>query len=156
MHVMKSALYSFHVCYEISMYSFHACYEISMYSFHACYEISMYSFRLAIWRGYHDNCTKSADTWCQCQKDKRDNTIYCKSKGDLLIDFRIVILPIYESLFKSEMLGKRPLDKIQNANESFNGMIWNHVLKAAHVGLDVLSVGVYDAIAHFNHCEKMP
>ena len=29
-------------------------------------------------------------------------------------------------------------------------MIWNHVAKATHIGLDVLSVGVYDAIAHFN------
>ena len=34
--------------------------------------------------------------------------------------------------------------KTQNANESFNGMIWNMVPKATH------SLGVYDAIAHFN------
>ena len=27
-------------------------------------------------RGYHDNCPKSADTWCQYQKDKQDNTNY--------------------------------------------------------------------------------
>ena len=32
-------------------------------------------------------------------------------------------------------------------------MIWNLVPKTTHVGLDVLSVGVYDAISHFN-CEK--
>ena len=23
--------------------------------------------------GYHGNCPKSADTWCQYQKDKQDN-----------------------------------------------------------------------------------
>ena len=32
-------------------------------------------------------------------------------------------------------------------------MIWKRVPKATHVGLDVLYVGVYDAIAHFNNCE---
>ena len=44
--------------------------------------------------------------------------------------------------------------KTQNTNESSNVMIWNHVPKTTHVGLDVLSVGVYDAIAHFNNGEK--
>ena len=44
--------------------------------------------------GYHDNCPKSADTWCQYQKDKQDNTNYYKSKRDLPIDVRRVILRI--------------------------------------------------------------
>ena len=60
------------------------------------------------------------------------------------------------------MLNKCLYGKTQNANESFNGMIWNRVLKATHVGIDVLSVGVYNAIAnaiaiaiaHFNNGEK--
>ena len=33
-------------------------------------------------------------------------------------------------------------------------MIWNRVTKATHVGLDILSVGVYDAMARFNIGEK--
>ena len=33
-------------------------------------------------------------------------------------------------------------------------MIWNLVPKATHVGLDVLSVGVYDAISHLDNGEK--
>ena len=28
-------------------------------------------------------------------------------------------------------------------------MMWNGVLKANHVGIDILSLGVYNAIAHF-------
>ena len=62
--------------------------------------------------------------------------------------------PIYQSLCKSEMLEKCLHGKIQNANESFNGMIWTNVPKVIHVGLDVLSVGVYDGIAHFSIGEK--
>ena len=38
--------------------------------------------------GYHDNCPKSADTWCQYQKDKQDNTSCYKSKGDLPTDVK--------------------------------------------------------------------
>ena len=37
-----------------------------------------------------------------------------------------------------------------NKNESFNGMIWNRVPKTNHVGINILSLGVYDATAHFN------
>ena len=29
-------------------------------------------------------------------------------------------------------------------------MIWNRIPKAHHVGISLLSLGVYDAIAHFN------
>ena len=74
---------------------------------------------------------------------------YCKSKGDLTIDIRKAILPIYQSLCKSEML-----EKCVHVNESFNRIIGNRVLKATYDGLDVSSVGVYDITAHFNNGEK--
>ena len=38
-------------------------------------------------------------------------------------------------------------------NESFDGMICNRVPRVTHVGLHVLSVGVYDAIAYCNKSE---
>ena len=38
-------------------------------------------------------------------------------------------------------------------NESFNGIICNRVPRVTHVGLHVLSVGVYDAIAYCNKSE---
>ena len=33
-------------------------------------------------------------------------------------------------------------------------MIWNRIPKATHVGINNLSLGVYDAIAHFNYGMK--
>ena len=33
-------------------------------------------------------------------------------------------------------------------------MIWNRILKATHVGINNRSLGVYDAIAHFNYGMK--
>ena len=79
--------------------------------------------------GYHHNCPKSADTWCQYQNDKQYNTNYSKSKGDLSTDVRRGILPIYQSLCKSEMLEKYLHVKAQNAKELFNGVIWNRCPK---------------------------
>jgi hypothetical protein len=38
----------------------------------------------------------------------------------------------------------------QNQNESINGMIWKRIPKNIFVGFDVLELGVYDAVAHFN------
>ena len=40
------------------------------------------------------------------------------------------------------MLKKCLHGKTQNADESFNGMIWNRVPKAIHVGLDYLLVSM--------------
>ena len=56
--------------------------------------------------GYHVNCPKSADTWCQYQKDKQDSTNCYKSKDNLPIVVREAILPIYQSLCKSQILEK--------------------------------------------------
>ena len=78
-----------------------------------------------------------------------------QSKGVLPVDVRRVILSIYQSLGKSEMLEKCLHSKTQTTNELFNEMIWNYVPKATHVGLDVLSVGVYHATDHFNNGEKV-
>ena len=88
------------------------------------------------------------------QKDKLDSTSYHEAKGDLPMEVRKAIMPIYTNLCKREMLGKCLHGKTQNANESFNGMIWDRVPKSTHVGLDILSVGVYDAVAHFNYGKK--
>jgi len=100
--------------------------------------------------GYHDNCPKTMDTWCSYQKDKLEGKPEIKSKSTLPCDVRKEILPVYQDLCKPTMLAKCLHGKTQNPNESFNGMIWNRVPKANHVGLDILSLGVYDAIAHFN------
>ena len=39
----------------------------------------------------------------------------------------------------------------QNANESFNNMIWERAPKANYCGLKTLKLSVYDAVASFNY-----
>ena len=56
--------------------------------------------------GYRNNCPKPTNTCRQSQKDKQGKTNYCKLNGDLPIVIRKAILPIYQSLCKSEMFQK--------------------------------------------------
>lgn len=74
---------------------------------------------------YHEKCPKGEDTWCQFNKDTICGTNLYKSKGGLPLDVRKAILPTYVDLCKNENLIKCLHGKTQNANESFNGVIWN-------------------------------
>ena len=55
---------------------------------------------------------------------------------------------------KGKILKKCLHGRTQNANESFNGTIWNRIPKATHVGLSTLCSGVYDAVSHLKYGQK--
>ena len=38
----------------------------------------------------------------------------------------------------------------QNRNEALNGMVWQRVPKEVYVGREILDMGLYHAVAHFN------
>ena len=44
----------------------------------------------------------------------------------------------------------------QNANECFNGMIWERLPKTKYVGFEKLKLGVFDAIVNFNYGKRQP
>ena len=100
--------------------------------------------------GYHDNCPKNQNSWCEYQQDMLNGTISYMDKGGLPLDVRAAILHVQNDLCKQENLSKCLHGRTQNRNESSNGMTCNRVPKANHVGTDILTFGVYDAIAHFN------
>ena len=62
--------------------------------------------------------------------------------------------PLYGDLTKEEELSKCFHDLTQNANDSFNAMIWERGPKANYCGLNILKLCVYDAIASFNYGGK--
>ena len=57
---------------------------------------------------------------------------------------------IFEELSEDSELQKCLHGKTQNANESFNRMIWDRIPKQTFVSLTQLKIGVYDAVAYFN------
>ena len=57
---------------------------------------------------------------------------------------------IFEESSKDSELQKWLHGKIQNANESFNRMIFDRIPQQTFVSLTQLEIGVYDAVANFN------
>lgn len=72
--------------------------------------------------GYHENCPKNWNLWCQCQKGRLNGTNSYKDKCDLPLYVRTAILP---------------LDDIESCNEGQSCGNW-------------FILGLYDSIAHFN------
>ena len=101
-------------------------------------------------RNLHDHCPDGPESWCRYKKDVANKTKLYKPGPGLPDHIIAELKPIYERLSNDELL-KRCLDgKTQNQNESLNGMIWDRLPKGVFVGSDVLHVGVYDAVSHFN------
>ena len=87
---------------------------------------------------------------CQYKQDRLNGANSYKDKDGFPLDVRVVILPLYSDLCKWENLSKCLRDRTQKPNESLIEMIWNRVPKANHVGIDILSLGAYNAITQFN------
>lgn len=65
---------------------------------------------------------------------------------DVVAELKTIFLRLSEDSFL-----KRCLDeKTQNQNKSLNGMIWDRLPKQVVFSSQVLSLGVYGAVAHFN------
>ena len=80
-------------------------------------------------------CPKSSHSWCQFQRDGCNTTILHKHRPGLDDDVIKEVKPIYGDLTKSEELAKCLHGQTQNANESFNAMIWKRAPKPNYCGL---------------------
>ena len=100
---------------------------------------------------WHDHCPSSTDSWCLFQRDIINKTSTYKPGVGLPRNIVLEHLrPIYKELSSDILLNKCLHGLTQNANESFNAMIWERVPKTKYVGYTQLEIGVYDAVANFN------
>lgn len=99
---------------------------------------------------WHSHCPDGISSWCQFKKDKAAGTHLYKPGKGLPMNIVLKIKPIFEELSKESLLEKCLHGRTQNANESFNGMVWQRIPKVTYVGLDLFRFGVFDAVAHFN------
>ena len=100
-------------------------------------------------------CPDGADSWCCFKQDKAKGTSLYKPGPGLPDNIIELVKPIYERLSKDDLLERCLDEKTQNQNKLLNGMIWNRFLKEVFIGSDVLKLGVYDAVAHFNTGPKL-
>ena len=96
------------------------------------------------------HCPTGINSWCKFNFDKANKTNTYKPGPGLPMNIIFKIRPIFEDLSKDSELKKCLHGKTQNANESFNSMIWDRLPKTRYVSLANLKFGVYDAVANFN------
>ena len=72
----------------------------------------------------------------------------------LHLDVLYKIRPVFKDLSEDNELERCLHGKTQNANESFNGTIWERIPKRKYVSPSSLEVGVYDAVRNFNITEN--
>lgn len=98
----------------------------------------------------HGLCPLGPESWCGFNRRNALGSGYYKHKGGLSNEVLNKVKPVYADLCTDELLKKCLHGKTQNANECFNGMIWQRVPKDVHMSLPILLFGLYDAVCHFN------
>ena len=99
---------------------------------------------------HYPHCPTGSDSWCKYNVDKENGTNFYKPGPGLPLAIVCKIKPVYAALSKESELIKCLHGKTQNANESFNDLIWERVPKTDYVTLPTLELGVYGAVGHFN------
>lgn len=98
----------------------------------------------------HRQCPLGVDSWCFFQRAIAKGTRVREKYPGLPEKVLSAVKPVYMELCSRELLSKCLHGKTQNANESFNGNIWQRVPKTVFVCLKTLRLGVYDSVIQFN------
>ena len=100
----------------------------------------------------HKYCPATGDSWCKYQADKINNTSTYKKSINIPKAISDIIMPIFswKDLGSDSLLEKCLHGETQNANESFNNVIWTKCPKNVYVGRKMLEIGVASAVLHFN------
>ena len=82
---------------------------------------------------FHTHCTEGTNSWCTYQADIANGTsTHIHGKG---VKAEIIkhVKAVFDGLSDETLLKKCLYGKTQNANESFNGTIWNRIPKARFI-----------------------
>lgn len=105
-------------------------------------------------KSMHGQCPEGLDSWCKFKRAKSQNKIFNDKSPGLPESIINIVKPVYIKLCEQELLKKCLHGKTQNANESFNGVLWNYVPKLHFVELTSLQLGSYIAVLQFNDGAK--
>lgn len=98
----------------------------------------------------HGQCPLGKDSWCFYQRALVCGTTTKNKYAGLPNDVLNAIKPAYLELCSRELLSKCLHGKTQNANECFNGILWQRIPKDVFVCLKTLKLGANDAVIQFN------
>ncbi|GFW11565.1 uncharacterized protein TNCV_3810841 [Trichonephila clavipes] len=97
----------------------------------------------------HDQCPVGPDIWCKFQRATFHGKIHTDTGKELPQETIKIIKPHYMKLCDKHLLNKCLYGKTQNANESFNGILWKFIPKDIFVELQTLRLGAHMALIHF-------
>ncbi len=98
----------------------------------------------------HKFCPKGKDSWCKFNADlESGNKTYDGSKR-LPSSFYDILKPIFSRLSSKELLERCLKGVTQNANESFNHMVWERCPKTTFCGKVRIECAVAEAVCCFN------
>ncbi|GFY06797.1 uncharacterized protein TNCV_482021 [Trichonephila clavipes] len=98
----------------------------------------------------HGQCPIGKESWCYFQRGVVNGTKCSTKYAGLSNDVLNKIKPVYLELCDKQVLSKCLHGRTQNANECFNGIVWQKVPKEVFVSLKTIKFGSYDAVIHFN------
>ncbi|GFW48837.1 uncharacterized protein TNCV_3900351 [Trichonephila clavipes] len=102
----------------------------------------------------HGQCPSGSDTWCKYQKAKQEGKLYKHKTAGLPNAALNTVETTYMDLCDQSLLEKCLHGKTQNANESFNGVLWSIIPKQTFVVLLTLQFGALLAVLEFNDGSK--
>ncbi|XP_055943287.1 uncharacterized protein LOC129972975 [Argiope bruennichi] len=98
----------------------------------------------------HGQCPVGPESWCRYQQAISNGKKYKEKSKGLPKNVLNSIKPVYMQLCDKNLLQKCLHGKTQNANESFNGILWKFIPKEIFVELSTLRLGAYMAVIQFN------
>lgn len=97
----------------------------------------------------HHYCPTGITSWCKWQSSQATGQNYVHPPP-LHADVQKHLLPIYEDLSRDDLLTRCLGGYTQNANESFNALVWRLAPKHLHCGPKTVEIAAYIAATVFN------
>ncbi|GFX79331.1 uncharacterized protein TNCV_4517211 [Trichonephila clavipes] len=98
----------------------------------------------------HGQCPVGPDTWCKFQRATFEGKMHIDTGKGLPQKLIKIIKPHYMKLCDKDLLNKCLHGKTQNANESFNGILWKFIPERYFCRVTNSEIGAHMAVIQFN------
>ena len=99
----------------------------------------------------HQYCPKERNSWCEFWRQELCQNAKCSDDKMLLSVFFNELRPIFERLYKDELLSHYLKGLTQNQNESFNSLLWTTKCpKTKYCGLRRVEIALPEAVSVCN------
>ena len=99
----------------------------------------------------HQFCPAGVESWCKWQRKEAGAEVGILHPDPLPQAVFLAVKPIYIRLADRKLLERCLRGATQNANESFNGLVWGFCPKESFCGVSTVETSTFLAVIIFNH-----